>query len=228
MRTVCYGEGAENLVDVWERDADTGAEAHADTVAVLVHGGYWRARYDRSYLESFAEHLLAQGLSVVSLEYRRIGNGGEWPVILQDVVAGVDKAVELFPGKRIVLVGHSAGGHLSLLAAGRPGVAKVVAVGGLCDLARAHELGLSDNAVTELLGGDLGRLAEADPMNRMPPPVPVTLIHGDADTHVPLELSQRYKDKGGDAVELVVQPGADHFDAVSPGAAVTVEAIQRR
>ena len=220
MRTVSYGEHADNLVDVWETDADT--------VAVLVHGGYWRVRYDRSYLAPFAEYLVAQGLSVASVEYRRIGNGGEWPVILQDVVAGVDKAVELFPGKRIVLVGHSAGGHLSLLAADRPGVAKVVAVGGLCDLARAHELGLSDNAVTLLLGGDLGLLAEADPMNHMPPPVPTTLIHGDADDAVPLELSQRYKDKGGDAVDLVVLPGADHFVAVNPGAAVTVDAIRRR
>jgi alpha-beta hydrolase superfamily lysophospholipase len=169
---------------------------------------------------------VAQGLSVVSVEYRRVGNGGEWPVLFQDVTAGVDKAVELFPGKRIVLVGHSAGGHLSLLAADRPGVAKVVAVGGLCDLARAHELGLSDNAVTLMLGGDLGLLAEADPMNRVPPPVPVTLIHGDADTDVPLELSRRYREKSG--AELVVPPGADHFVPVNPGAAVTVGAIQRR
>jgi acetyl esterase/lipase len=214
---VAYGDHPDQLVDVW----DTGA----DTVAVLVHGGYWRVRYDRSYLAPFAEYLVAQGLSVVSVEYRRIGNGGEWPVLLQDVAAGVDRTVELFPGKRIVLVGHSAGGHLGLLAADRPGVAKVVSVGGLCDLARAHELGLSDDAVTLLLGGDLGQLAEADPMNRTPP-VPVTLLHGDADSHVPLELSQRYHDKTG--AELVVLPGADHFEAVEPGAAVTVQAIQRR
>jgi len=145
-------------------------------------------------------------------------------VIIEDVAAGVDRAVELFPGKRIVLVGHSAGGHLSLLAADRPGVARVVAVGGLCDLARAHELGLRDNAVTLLLGGDLGRLAEADPMNRVPP-VPVTLIHGDADTHVPLELSQRYQAKNG--AELVVLPGIGHFEPVDPGAAETLAAIQR-
>jgi acetyl esterase/lipase len=219
MRTVSYGDHADNVVDVWDSN-------EADTVAVLVHGGYWRVAYDRSYLVPFAEYLLAQGLSVASLEYRRIGNGGEWPVIIQDVTAGVDKVVELFPGKRIVLVGHSAGGHLALLAADRPGVAKVVAVGGLCDLARAHELGLSNNAVTLLLGGDIGLLAEADPMNRVPPPVPVTVIHGDADSHVPLELSQRYQAKSG--AELVVLPGADHFEAVEPGAAVTVQAIQRR
>ncbi|MFC0437540.1 S9 family peptidase [Kutzneria buriramensis] len=217
MRTVSYGDHPDQVVEV--RDNDT------DTVVVLVHGGYWRVRYDRSYLAPFAEYLLAQGLSVASVEFRRIGNGGEWPVISQDVNAGVDKAVDLFPGKRIVLVGHSAGGHLALLAADRPGVAKVVSVGGLCDLARAHELGLSDNAVTLLLGGDLGLLAEADPMNRVPPPVPVTLLHGDADTHVPLELSRRYSDKSG--AELVVLPGIGHFEPVEPGAAVTVEAIRR-
>ena len=222
MRTVWYGEHAENLVDVW--DAPGADNSDAGTVAVLLHGGYWRVRHDRSYLAPFAEYLVAQGLAVASLEFRRIGNGGEWPVIIEDVAAGVDRAVELFPGKRIVLVGHSAGGHLSLLAADRPGVARVVAVGGLCDLARAHELGLRDNAVTLLLGGDLGRLAEADPMNRVPP-VPVTLIHGDADTHVPLELSQRYQAKNG--AELVVLPGIGHFEPVDPGAAETLAAIQR-
>src|SRR4051794_35784866 len=120
MRTVRYGEHADNVVDVWDTDSDT--------VAVVVHGGYWRVRFDRSYLTPFAEYLVAQGLSVALPEYRRIGNGGEWPVLHQDVVAGVDKLVELFPGKRIVLVGHSAGGHLALLAADRPGVAKVVSV----------------------------------------------------------------------------------------------------
>jgi acetyl esterase/lipase len=218
MRTVGYGDHPDQVVDFWDNDSDT--------VAVLVHGGYWRVRYDRSYLAAFAEYLVGQGFAVASLEFRRIGNGGEWPVIGQDVAAGLDKAVELFPGKRIVLVGHSAGGHLALLAADRPGVAKVVSVGGLCDLVRAHELGLSDNAVTLLLGGDLGLLAEADPCNRVPPPVPVTLLHGDADTHVPLELSRRYADKSG--AELVVLPGIGHFEPVEPGAAVTVEAIRRR
>jgi acetyl esterase/lipase len=227
MRTVWYGEHAENLVDVWDSASESGpGESGADTVAVLLHGGYWRVRYDRSYLVPFAEYLVAQGLAVASVEYRRVGNGGEWPVIIEDVTAGVDKAVELFPGKRIVLVGHSAGGHLALLAADRPGVAKVVAVGGLCDLARAHELGLSDNAVTLLLGGDLGRLPAADPMNHVPPPVPVTLIHGDADTDVPLELSQRYQEKSG--AELVVLPGIGHFEPVEPGAAATVAAIRSR
>jgi pimeloyl-ACP methyl ester carboxylesterase len=54
----------------------------------------------------------------------------------------------------------------------------------------------------------------------------VTLLHGDADTHVPLELSQRYQAKSG--AELVVLPGIDHFEPVEPGAAATVAAIQRR
>jgi acetyl esterase/lipase len=216
VRTVSYGDHPDQVIDVWDG---------GDTVAVLIHGGYWRQRYDRSTLVDFARWLAARGLSVANVDYRRIPG---WPVIFTDVVAGVDESVKLFPGKRIVLVGHSAGGHLALLAADRPGVAKVVAVGGLCDLARAHELGLSDNAVSEMLRGDLSQLPAADPMNRLPLPVPVTLLHGDADDHVPLEESERFKAKAGDTVELVVLPGADHFEPVAPGAVRTLAAIQRR
>jgi len=191
---------------------------------VVIHGGFWRARYDLSLGRPLAVSLAENGWAVWNVEYRRLGDGGGWPQTYDDVRAAI--AALPVAASRVVAIGHSAGGHLALLAADRPGVAKVVSVAGLCDLARAHELGLSDNAVTELLGGDLGLLAEADPMNRVPPPVPVTLLHGDADTHVPLELSQRYQAKSG--AELVVLPGTDHFGPVEPGAAATVQAIQRR
>lgn len=215
MRTASYGDHPEQIIDVWDG---------GDTAAVLIHGGYWRQRYDRSTIAGFAEWLAGQGLSVANLEYRRIPG---WPVIFDDVAAGVDASVKLFPGRRIVLVGHSAGGHLALLAADRPGVAKVVAVGGLCDLARAHELGLSNNAVSEMLHADLSQLPAADPMNRLPLPVPVTLLHGDADVDVPLEESERFRAKAGDTVELVVLPGVDHFQPVAAGAVETLAAIMR-
>jgi acetyl esterase/lipase len=55
---------------------------------------------------------------------------------------------------------------------------------------------------------------ESSPIYHLGPHVPPTLIyHGDADTLVPLEQSQRYAAKAGEAgrrVELVVHPGGGH------------------
>lgn len=97
-------------------------------------------------------------LPVALAEYRRVGAGGGAPRTFEDVTAAIGAAHAALakdaadPG--VVVAGHSAGGHLALLAAARPGtpVTRVLAVAPVADLARAHELGLSDGAVAELLG----------------------------------------------------------------------------
>ena len=45
-------------------------------VVVVVHGGYWRARYDRSLMDGLCLDLGAHGLAAWNLEYRRVGCGG--------------------------------------------------------------------------------------------------------------------------------------------------------
>lgn len=222
MRTVHYGDHADQLIDVW---LPPGSQARP--AAVLIHGGYWRQRYDRSYLLPFAEHLVARGTAVASIEYRRVRGAGGWPETFDDITTAVGLLPELLGDREIVLVGHSAGGHLGLWAARH--AHRVVALAPLCDLQRAHELGLSDNAVSELLGGNLDLLPEVDPMQRLPLGVPVTILHGDADTAVPLELSDRFAAAAGDEVSLIVLPGVDHFQLLNPehpASALTVEAIE--
>jgi acetyl esterase/lipase len=224
VRTVQYGDHADQFIDVWLL-----AGSQAQPAAVLIHGGYWRQRYDRSYLTPFVEHLVARGTAVASIEYRRVQGTGGWPETFDDIAAAVDLLPELLGGREIVLVGHSAGGHLALWAAASGHrVSRVVALAPLCDLQRAHELGLSDNAVSELLGGNLELLPEVDPMRLLPLGVPVTVLHGDADTAVPLELSERFAAAAGGEVTLTVLPGVGHFqllDPSHPASALTVEAI---
>jgi acetyl esterase/lipase len=94
-------------------------------VVIVVHGGCWFAEYDLHHLAAFSAALTKLGAATWSLEYRRIGNGGgAWPGTFQDVARGADYVRELakkYPLdlKRVVIVGHSAGGQLALWLAAR-------------------------------------------------------------------------------------------------------------
>lgn len=86
---------------------------------MLIHGGYWRPEYDRVHLRPFAAALSALGYQVISLEYRRIPGNPD------AMVADIDLAIKNLPTDDFVLIGHSAGGHLALVACARNEVVKV-------------------------------------------------------------------------------------------------------
>ncbi|MGW7574178.1 alpha/beta hydrolase family protein [Streptomyces sp. NPDC054765] len=223
-RTVAYGPHPDQIVDLYVPSAAGGprAQVPGGPLVVLLHGGFWRAAYDRRHLSPLAADLAGRGLPVALAEYRRAGAGGGAPQTFEDVTAGIAAAVRAVPaGGDPVLVGHSAGGHLALLAAARPGtpVSRVLAVSPVADLARAHALGLSDGAVAELLGAGPGlaeRIAAADPACH-PPGVPVTILHGTDDPDVPLDLSRRYAALHPGTTDLCELPGVGHYGPVTPG-----------
>ena len=132
-------------------------------VAIVIHGGYLRARYDLTEVGHLCEAVTRQGLATWSLEYRRIGNpGGGWPGTLDDVRTGaahlekiaVERSLDL---KRVVAMGHSAGGHLVLWLAKQNAIALrgLAALAPVADLRRAWELKPSETVVADLLGGPL-------------------------------------------------------------------------
>ena len=89
-------------------------------VVVILHGGFWQARYDLSLGRPLAADLAARGYAAWNLEYRRVSGGGGWPGTFGDVAAGIDLLATLpVDTSRVVVVGHSAGGHLAAWAAGR-------------------------------------------------------------------------------------------------------------
>jgi dipeptidyl aminopeptidase/acylaminoacyl peptidase len=123
----------------------------------------------------------------------------------------------------MVVLGHSAGGHLALWVASSGGVAGAVALGGVSDLEAAARERLGHDAVRELLGGapcDVARAyEEADPARRLPLGVPHVLVHGTADDRVPIEHARRYAARAGTECRLVELQGIRHFDVIDPRSA---------
>ena len=143
--SVPYGDHPDQVVDFY---APREGQASVPLV-VLLHGGAWRAAYDRQHVTPFADFLARRGLAVANVEYRRgseipqqRGSGpvaGRWPETFDDVAAAMDalpalarKALPQADVRRIVVTGHSAGGQLALWTAAR----HVLPVGSLWRLPR--------------------------------------------------------------------------------------------
>ncbi|MFZ1996467.1 MAG: prolyl oligopeptidase family serine peptidase [Solirubrobacteraceae bacterium] len=193
-------------------------------VAVFVHGGFWRARYAADTIAPLAQACAAETPHpwVWNIEYPRVGMpGGGWPGTALAVDEALGAAVQAARGRPVVVVGHSAGGHLALWAAHGHPVAAAVSLAGVCDLEEGVLTGIGNGAVLELLGAapDSGLYAAASPICRLPLGVPVLLIHGDADEDVPVSQSRRFDQAArtaGDECELHELPGGGHFEVIDP------------
>jgi acetyl esterase/lipase len=201
---------------------------------VLVHGGFWRQRWDRTTTTPLARDLAERGYAAWNLEYRRVG----WPVTQLDVIAGMDALAEQEPvdPARVVAVGHSAGGQLVFRAAlrSRLRLRAVVSLGGVLDLVAGARENLGDGACQVFLGGDPATLpaayADASPAAALPLGLPQLLVHGPEDDVVPPRQSRDYATaarSAGDEVELVEPRGAGHFEVIEPTHAAWLEVVER-
>ena len=197
--------------------------------AMFIHGGFWRARYDLAHTGFLCAALTRAGFVTWNLEYRRVGNpGGGWPGSFEDVTAGYQFLKQLaarYPidVKRIVVLGHSAGGELALaLAAHHNSMHAAVSLAGLVNLREVWNLHLSNNAVVEFLGGPPERVPdhyrEASP-TELDIHCRQLLIHGTDDDIVPVTMSGEYvklkRQKNEDASLLEI-PKVGHFEIVDP------------
>ena len=201
-------------------------------VAMNIHGGYWRAKYDLLHAGHLCAALTRAGFATWNLEYRRVGNaGGGWPGTFEDVRNGFRFLKEKDNAQRfhlnvskLIVLGHSAGGQLALvLAAHEPELKGAISLAGVVDLDRAYALHLSHDAVVEYLGGTPAQVPEhyreASPMRVAIPRVRQVLVHGTKDDVVPPELSRDYvkrKSKAGEHVSLHEPAGAGHFELIDP------------
>ncbi|MCL6292816.1 alpha/beta hydrolase [Streptomyces sp. 43Y-GA-1] len=269
--TAAYGDHPDQVVDFYApRDGRTAAP-----LVVLLHGGAWRAPYDRVHTSPLADFLARRGFAVANVEYRRGGDdiprqrdgaenprpsgadpvAGRWPETFDDVAAALDAmpalAARELPGadvRRIVVAGHSAGGHLALWAAARhvlpegspwrlsapPPLRGVVALAPIADFATAAGLGVCGGAVDQLLGGKADfeeRAAHADPGVLLPTGIATAIVQGVDDIVVPKAVAEVYVDaaaRSGETVGLTLLGGVGHFPLIDPAAdacAVVAEEI---
>lgn len=221
---VYYGSNPLQFMDVWSPNV-----GKPWPVVMNIHGGFWRAAYDLAHAGHFCAALSAEGFCTANVEYRRAGNpGGGWPGTLDDIRSAYGylqhHAQELgCDPERLVVTGHSAGGHLAVcLASHEQSLKGVVPLAGVLDLEAAYNLHLSKDAVVEFLGGTPKQIPDrylaASPMHQSVKARQVVITGTDDDT-VPAELSRRYvatKKAVGEDVELVEIPGADHMDVIDP------------
>jgi acetyl esterase/lipase len=242
FRTIAYGPSPDHVGDLYlPRHAGHRRSGRA-TVVALLHGGFWRMPYGRDHIAPIAVDLADRGFAVWNLEYRRIGTaGGGWPGTLQDVGTGIDHLATLAEDgepiglDRVMVVGHSAGGHLALWCAlqdtvrgdgfqpRRVKVSGAVGLAAVADLALAHELRCGNGAVENFLGGSPGEVAaryrSTSPAEMLPIGVKQLLVHGSIDIDVPVVLSRRYAaaaTAAGDDVDFIELADANHMDFIDP------------
>jgi acetyl esterase/lipase len=248
---VPYGPEPEQFGDLYVPQERSGPHP----TIILIHGGFWRAHYGLELMTDLANDLIARGLAVWNIEYRRVGNQGGWPNTLLDVAAAADHLRALAPRyaldlTRVISMGHSAGGHLALWLAGRPRIpqdspiapaedqpplplAGAISLAGAVDLVLSWTLKLGNNAAGDFLGGTPTevpeRYAAASPASLLPLGVPQALVHGTEDDTVPLRVSQEYLQaalEAGDQVQLDELEGVDHFALIDPHTAAWTRTIE--
>lgn len=242
MARIPYGADPLQFGELWLPE---GQGPHP--VVALIHGGCWRADLPGVELTAhMAEALRRDGIAVWNVEYRRIGGGGGYPATFQDVAAGLDHLRVLAPQhrldlSRVVVSGHSAGGHLAAWAAARPKlpadsplrtadpltVKAVVSLAGIVDLAAYRTDGPTacggPATIDGLTGAATGRTGDlyrdTSPAALLPLGVPQAVVSGALDKIVPSRFGEAYgaaAKTAGDRVEIIDFPGAGHFELIDP------------
>ena len=205
-----YGGLPDQILDV------IGAHHPAAHPIAVIHGGYWRPHFDRTYLRPLVSRL-GMHVTTYNIEYRRVPGQPQWQ--FDDVCA----ALEYIAARQSapVVIGHSAGGHLALLAAiHRPELMRAcLAIAPVTDLRAAESSGADDHAVAAFLGGLAEDYPHLDPARLARPCIDYIGMHGSRDIRVPITMSQDYGD-------TTIQD-VGHFEWVDPRTPACASVIDR-
>lgn len=218
---IFYGSDSLQFGELWLPDSALPSKG----LIVFVHGGCWLNEFDITHAYPLSSALAEAGYTVWSLEYRRVGdeNGG-WPGTYEDIQAGLSHIDELsrfgVSIENVVLMGHSAGGHLALLTGSYKDEAvlalnAVVGLGAITNLVSYADGNNSCEIATPMfIGGSYAEktndYAKANPVNYAMHPQ-TFLLHGELDSIVPIEQSS----VKGATVKIL--PQTNHFDWIHPG-----------
>ncbi len=214
-----YGEEVSQFGGLWL------PEGKNKGTVIFIHGGCWMKEYGIEHSQAFSTALASAGYAVWSIEYRRTGDlGGGWPGTFMDVISGINKLKDL--GKfdlnmeSLVLMGHSAGGHLAILAGAKSD---------LLELKPSLVLGLA--AITDVetyaRGPNSCQKSALEFMGGGPDELPDTYEEVQADNYEVdpnTVLLFGTKDQIVQSTQAILpgarslrQEGAGHFDWIHPG-----------
>ena len=215
--SLSYGPEPEQVADVF-RPTDSRAPRG---LVLFIHGGYWRPPVDRRHARALARALADEGYVTCSIEYRRVP--GEPDLMITDIGRALDTLPALVGHGEATptLMGHSAGGHLALIAATRHSglVNGVVVLAPVTDLREADALNLGSGAVEAFLGEPATARPDLDPVRRPAPAMSVTVIHGARDSIVPIAQAHSLAEAWPGAAQVVVVDDSAHFELIDPRSA---------
>jgi acetyl esterase/lipase len=214
---IAYGKAPEQVADVRQG----GERAGRRPLVLIIHGGFWRPDIDRTHTGPMAEALASAGWTVAAVEYRR--TPGDPDLTVHDIAL----SLKTLPAKvarhdgRVLMIGHSAGGHLALWAASKrpiPELHGALALAPAADLQLAQRLNLGEGATLAFLGVEPNQRADLDPKQLPSPAIGVTIVHGADDDVVPFSVSESYV-AAHPRARLVNLPDAGHFAPIDPDTA---------
>mgnify|MGYP006073586475 CR=1 FL=1 len=220
-----YGEDPLQYALLWRAKKATNVikldNKQQNPLVILIHGGCWLSAYDIQHTYALSTGLSQAGFNVWSLEYRRSGDkGGGWPGTYDDVKAGILASARYnnaeFDLSHSVLVGHSAGGHLALLAGGAFKQLKgVIGLAAITDIAEYAVGTNSCQQVTQhfMQGMPKDKPTEYSMANPSQQPLHVNtfIVQGDKDNIVPAFKLDKLERK------VIMLEGVGHFDWIHPG-----------
>lgn len=212
-----YGSAEYEILDIYRSDKPK----EGAPVLVFVHGGSWDSGSKDIY-KFLAEGFTRSGYDIVIPNYRLYPDAA-FPNFIHDNANAVAYTEKAFPGRRIVLMGHSAGGYNVLMLALRDeylkaaGVNRCEVIAGVVALAAPAGLVPLDSARLIEIFPDRFTGQDAVLNNVTGPTPPLFLGHGESDTTVnpqnAIRLAEKVVARGGVA-EAKVYEGQSHIDVV--------------
>ena len=223
-----YGDDPLQTIYTWHGRSSTN-EMYADKALIFIHGGCWLNAYGYEHAKGMYHALAELGMGVYVTEYRRVGDeGGGWPGSLDDVTQAISTALKRIENEgrytNIYIAGHSAGGHLALLAAqrlsssslnlSRANIKRIIGLAAITDI-QSYAMGHNScqSATAKFMNGTPEDVPTAY-QRATPRPthgsLPITLLQGDADSIVPA----RHAVLSGTNQKIIKNGG--HFDWLHP------------
>jgi acetyl esterase/lipase len=239
--TIQYGDDAFNFAEL--RIPKTNSPDRFPVVVIL-HGGCWlSAVANADFMRGYATALTSEGYATYNIEYRSADHPeGGWPNTFNDVRKAINVLSSLSSDypldlNKIILLGHSAGGHLALWASLFPNnlsdnyaiTPLNTQINGIVSLAGIVDLENYFDPTNQSCGRGVGRLMGGSPeelphLYQMGSPVdlyrvnsemPIVLISGELDPIVTVDHVNILSDAHPEIQHLII-PQSGHFEMVVP------------